>query len=78
MTGDPQDRGAPAPPSRLRVVSGSPTTDELAVLTAVITAATAGGEAPRPRVRRGGWNDPGAQHRRMPVPGPNGWASSLR
>jgi hypothetical protein len=29
------------------------------------------------RVRRGGWNDPSAQHRRPLIPGPNAWRSSV-
>jgi len=62
----------------LRVVSGSPTPEELAVLTALVAAAGDGGEEPAPRVRRGGWNDPSALHRRQLLPGPNGWRSSAR
>jgi hypothetical protein len=61
----------------LRVISGSPTPEELAVVTALM-AASGGGEEPAPRVRRGGWNDPQALHRREIVPGPNAWRSSLR
>jgi hypothetical protein len=62
----------------LRVVGGSPTAEEVAVLTAVVSAVGGGDQAPAERVRRGGWNDPGAQHRRMPIPGPNAWRASLR
>jgi hypothetical protein len=60
----------------LRVISGSPTPEELAVLTAVVTAAAGGAAAPVERVRRGGWNDPTAQHRRPLIPGPNAWRAS--
>lgn len=73
MTDDEQ----PARPL-LRVVSGSPTAEELAVLTAVVSVA-GGGDDPAPsRVRRGGWNDPAALHRRQLTPGPNAWRASLR
>jgi hypothetical protein len=60
----------------LRVISGSPTAEELAVLTAVVTAASGGEPAQTERVRRGGWNDPAAQHRRPLIPGPNAWRAS--
>jgi Acyl-CoA carboxylase epsilon subunit len=61
----------------LRVVSGSPTPEELAVLTALVAAAGVGGsDEPAPRVRRGGWNDPSATHRRALIPGPNAWRAS--
>jgi hypothetical protein len=61
----------------LRVVSGSPTAEELAALTAVVAAAGAEDARPVERVRRGGWNDPSAQHRRPLNPGPNAWRSSV-
>ncbi len=62
----------------LRVVRGEPTAEELAVLTAVISAAAADGPpAPEP-LRRGRWNDPARQHRRMPDPGPGAWVSTFR
>ena len=67
----------PARPA-LRVVHGSPTDEELAVLTAVVSAAGPSADAPPSRVRRGGWNDPAAQHRRPLTPGPNGWRAALR
>jgi hypothetical protein len=62
----------------LRVVSGSPTAEELAVVAAIVANA---GAAEPPRVergRRGGWNDPAAVHRRPLIPGPNAWRSSGR
>lgn len=61
----------------LRVVSGSPTPEELAALTAVVTAAAGDTAEPVERVRRGGWNDPSAQHRRPLIPGPNAWRASV-
>ena len=74
------DEPAEATPARpvLRVISGSPTPEELAVVTALVAASGGGGEEPAPRVRRGGWSDPQALHRREVVPGPNAWRSSLR
>jgi hypothetical protein len=62
----------------LRVVSGSPTPEELAVLTAVMAAATAAGgsAAPSVRDRRGRWADPAASLRRPLLPGPNGWRAA--
>jgi acyl-CoA carboxylase epsilon subunit len=62
----------------LRVVSGSPTPEELAVLAAVVATAGAAEPARVERVRRGGWNDPAALHRRMLIPGPNAWRASAR
>jgi Acyl-CoA carboxylase epsilon subunit len=67
----------PAAPA-LRIVSGTPSPEELAALAAVIAAASGGEDQPRARVRRGGWNDPAAQHRPQLIPGPNAWRSSLR
>ena len=62
----------------LRVVSGSPTEEELAVLTALVAAASsADGAAPaRDRDRRGRWADPAAAHRRPLLPGSNGWRAA--
>jgi hypothetical protein len=62
----------------LRVVSGSPTAEELAVLAALVAAASAGGgdEPAADRGRRGRWNDPAAAHRRPLLPGPNGWRAA--
>ena len=66
-----------AEPSRpaLRIVRGEPNAEELAAITALVTAA-GGDSAPAPsRVRRGGWNDPSRQHRAPLLPGPNAWSS---
>lgn len=71
------DASPPAAPM-LRVVSGTPTAEELAVLTAVVSAAGTGDDAPVERVRRGGWSDPAALHRRQLAPGPNGWRAAQR
>jgi hypothetical protein len=71
-----QDGAASGPV--LRVVSGSPTPEELAVLTAVVTASGGagadGGTTAEPA--RGGWSDPARAHRRPLIPGPNGWRSA--
>jgi hypothetical protein len=61
----------------LRIVSGSPSPEELAVLTAIVAAA-GGGDDASPRVRRGGWNDPAAMHQRPLIHGPNAWRSATR
>jgi Acyl-CoA carboxylase epsilon subunit len=62
----------------LHVIHGSPTAEELALLTAVVAAASGGEPDERPAVRRGGWNDPGALHRRQLYVGPNGWRAAAR
>jgi hypothetical protein len=65
-----QDRPA------LRIVSGSPTPEELAAVTAVVAAASGGEPAPVERGRRGGWSDPATRRRAALIPGPNGWRAS--
>jgi hypothetical protein len=65
--------------AELRIVRGEPTAEELAVVTALVTAAASSGatqEAPSPA--RGRWNDPAAQHRRSWTPGPGGWRAVAR
>jgi hypothetical protein len=64
------------PRPALRIVSGSPTPEELAAVAAVVAAAAAGEDPPAPRVVRGGWSDPAAQRRRSLIPGPNAWRAS--
>jgi hypothetical protein len=61
----------------LRVISGSPTPEELAVVTALVGAAGEGASTPAAGARRGGWSDPAALHRRPLIPGPNAWRSAL-
>ena len=59
----------------LRVVRGEPSEEELAALTALVTAA--GGEADEPGPpARGRWNDPARGFRRTVQPGPGAWRSS--
>jgi acyl-CoA carboxylase epsilon subunit len=77
MSDETTEEPAPARPL-LRVVSGLPTPEELAVVTALVAAASGGEDEPAPRVRRGSWSDPAAQFRRPLVPGPNGWRAGLR
>jgi hypothetical protein len=62
----------------LRIVRGDATPEEIAALTALLSAG-GGDESPRApvRVRRGGWNDPSRQHRPPLLPGPNAWRSSI-
>jgi hypothetical protein len=66
------------PRPTLRVVSGSPTPEELAALTAVMAAAAAAPDdrAAPVRDRRGRWGDPAAAHRRPLLHGPNGWRAA--
>lgn len=67
-----------APRPALRIVRGAPTVEELAALTALVTAASTGGpDAPAP-LRRGRWNDPAHRHVHLPAPGPGAWAASYR
>jgi hypothetical protein len=75
VSGSPSD--APSGRPVLRVVSGSPTAEELAVLTALVAAAGSGGAvaAAEPPLR-GRWNDPGRSHRALPAPGPGAWRAS--
>ena len=63
---------------QLRVVRGEPTPEELAVLTAVVTAAASGGGEPAPVPVRGRWNDPARQHRHQLLQGPGGWRAAVR
>ncbi len=69
---------APEPPT-LRVVRGRPTPEELAVVTAVVAAASGPGpDGPAAEPHRGRWNDPAAHHRRPWLPGPGAWRASAR
>ena len=58
----------------LRVVRGEPTAEELAVVTALVTALSgaATGESDAAPLR-GRWNDPSAAHRRHWLAGPGAW-----
>jgi hypothetical protein len=60
----------------LRVVHGDPSADEIAVVTAVLSAI--GSEPELPPAPRGGWADP--RHRLGPAvrPSPGGWRASAR
>jgi hypothetical protein len=60
----------------LRIVSGSPTPEELAALTAVVAAASGGEAARADQGRRGRWNDPAARRRPALIPGPNAWRAA--
>jgi len=65
--------------SALRIVRGTPTPEELAVVTAVVAAASvAGSEAPADEPRRGRWNDPATTHRQPWLASPGAWRASLR
>jgi len=69
----------PATTRHLRVVRGEPTPEELAALTAVVSAAGSGSAdaAPEPP-RRGRWSDPAGTHRQPWRHGPGGWRAALR
>lgn len=62
----------------LRVVHGEPSLEELAVLTAVLTAVGDASVTGGPARARGGWGDPAHQVRRPLRTGPGAWAASLR
>jgi len=59
---------------QLRIVRGDPTPEELAAITAIVTAAGADTDArpPQPQ-QRGRWADPAHAHRRLWPVGPGGW-----
>ena len=61
----------------LRIVSGNPSDEELAAVTAVLTAlARATGDAPAAAAPVGGWSDPARRLRRPLRPGPGAWRAS--
>lgn len=73
----PQGPGASAQDRpALRIVRGDATPEEIAALTALLSAASGEAAPPPTRVRRGGWNDPSRQHRPPVLPGPNAWRAS--
>ena len=61
----------------LRVVSGHPSPEELAVLTAVMSAAGSAVETPAPQ-QHGRWNDPAMLVRRPLAAGPGAWQAAVR
>jgi hypothetical protein len=69
------DEGAPA---QLRIVRGTPTPEELAVVTALVTAAAGAGADEPTKPQRGRWADPFDLHRRPWQTGPGGWRAALR
>ncbi|SDG08973.1 acyl-CoA carboxylase subunit epsilon [Klenkia brasiliensis] len=62
----------------LRVVSGSPSDEELAALTAVVAALSRSGPRRRRPVPVGAWASHADGHRRPLQPGPGGWRASGR
>ncbi|PZS29178.1 MAG: acetyl-CoA carboxylase biotin carboxyl carrier protein subunit [Pseudonocardiales bacterium] len=63
----------------LRIVRGTPTPEELAVVTAVVAAASAAGDEEHADAPpRGRWNDPAACHRQLRRAGPGAWRAALR
>ena len=67
------------PRRQLRIVRGDPTPEELAVVTAIVTAAGSArsGENGTPP-QRGSWNDPAGRVRRPLLPGPGAWRATSR
>jgi hypothetical protein len=62
----------------LRIVSGNPTTEEIAAVTVVLAAAANAASEHKPATQVGGWADPALRLRR-PIPaGPGAWRSSAR
>jgi hypothetical protein len=66
------DSAAEARPA-LRIVRGDPTPEELAVLTALVTASETTTASPTQRPSRGHWTDPRLLVRRQLYPGPGAW-----
>jgi hypothetical protein len=65
----------------LRIVHGAPTPEELAVVTAVVSAASSNGDGNdngNGTARVGRWNDPAVRLRRPWRPGPGAWTSIFR
>jgi hypothetical protein len=62
--------------AELRVVRGDPSPEDLAALTALLTAAGGAAEEPDPPLR-GRWNDPARQHQRPLHPGPGAWRATV-
>lgn len=60
----------------LRVVSGSPTPDEVAVVVSVLSAVAAGAAPAPERVRLNSWANRARQLRRRPAPGSTTWRDS--
>ena len=69
--------------AELRIVRGDPTPEELAALTALVSAAAASSsdqsetdQSETEPPRRGRWNDPAAAHRGSWRSGPGGWRAA--
>ncbi len=77
---DDEPGAAPTEPARpvLRVLRGEPTSEELAVLTALVAASAGGDTSPAPVPPRGRWNDPALRQRRAWLAGPGGWRAAAR
>ena len=60
----------------LRIVHGSPTTEELAAVTAIVGVALSTVEAKPEPPSPGRWNDPAFAHRRQWAGGPGGWRAA--
>ena len=61
----------------LRIVRGTPLNEELAVLTAVLAAASPHGGATEPPPRGSAWAAPAARLRTPLHPGPGAWKAAV-
>ncbi len=64
------------PRPALRIVSGRPSAEELAAVSAVLSAVSAGVAADEPVAQVGGWSDLGRRLRRPLPAGPGAWRNS--
>ena len=78
MSGASSVAGAGESAPVLRVVSGSPTPEELAVVTALVAVAGSASGSPAQPSTRGRWADPKWSLRGAWLSGPGAWRSSLR
>ncbi len=60
----------------LRVIAGSPTPDEVAVVVSVLSAVAASAAPADQPVRLRSWASPARALRRRPAPGPTTWRDS--
>ena len=63
----------------LRILGGSPTAEEIAVIVTVMSASGGGGGESAPtQPRHGRWNDPAGMHTKSYFAGPGVWLASAR
>ena len=59
--------------AHLRIVRGDPTAEEVAAVTAVVTAMSSTVDSEPEKPQRGRWNDPARSLRQPWLVGPGGW-----